>query len=205
MPSERMTAPPHAGALKSRLLRRPLRRPPITRGWPGLVALLAAVLGFAAPAGCSQPGAPLPERQSVSPNAEPVKPVRFGNRIVLTILKPESYLLISELGETFEVHHIWRSAPVSLKDDANLGIFAGPFALPHCKGGKSPGKAVTPQRAREAGLRWRFCATSAPGLQAWETFRPAGRGLVVHLFILGKNEAEMKALQRIARTLKILP
>lgn len=171
------------------------------------VAVLAGFLGLVALTGCAQPGAAetaekLPERHSVPPAPEKLKPVRFGKRIALTMLKPESYVLNSEAGAAFEVHHIWRKKPASLENDANLGIYIGPFALPHCRGEKSPGKAVTPRRARETGPRWRSCATSAPGQMAWETFHAAGRDLVVHLFILGRDEAEMNALKRIALTLK---
>lgn len=179
------------------------RRPRMPCSALVLTAVMAAVLGVAALAGCIQRRSPPPERQFVSPLPGKMKPVRFGKRIVLTILKPETYVLNSEMGETFEVHHIWRKKPTRLKNDANLGIFIGRFALPHCKGEKSSGKAVTPELAREAGLGWRSCPTSVAGLMARESFLPGNRNLVVHLFILGRNEAEMNALQRIARTLKL--
>lgn len=193
MPFEPSIPPTPAATQHSRLH----RRPPLT-GIPLVltavavtVAVTAAVFVLGMTAGCSPP------------TPEIVKPVRFGKRIVLTLLKPESYVLNSEMGEIFEVHHIWRKKPPGPQQDANLGIFIGGFALPHCKGEKYPGQAITPQRARGIGSRWRSCATSVPGQLAWERFQAAGRDLVVHLFILGKNKAEMEALKRIARTLEL--
>jgi hypothetical protein len=169
--------------------------------WAGLIGLFF-LLGCASSLPSSNSS---PNSQSISPSTE--KPLiavmaPFGKRIPLSIELPKGYEINGELGGTFEVFHIWKTKPVSLEKDANLGIYVGPYALPHCADADGKRRAQTPQRAPRAGFHWRVCTTTQPGLKAREAFQQATPRFVLHVFILGQNRTEMDNLQRIAETLR---
>ena len=159
---------------------------------PLLVLALLAVIGFGACAPAEPP--PLP----------PGEPIAFGGRAMLEIVLPAGFVLKLEVGELFEVHHLWRAKPRSLREEASLGLWVGAFALPRCAGGKAvtPGAVAGIRRLEDA--HWRRCGTSVPGLMARETFLSGGGTHVVHVFILGSSRAEMDVLNRIVATLRLL-
>lgn len=149
-------------------------------------------------------GCPQPQRRDT---ATQTLPKRFGRRLALAVDLPADYVLNSEHGEVFEVHHIWRRNPRSLNKDANLGIYIGPIALPYCKSGQ----ALTPQTQGLFGaasyrcakcLRWRKCSTAVGEQVALETFIRGGKQWVVQLFILGEKQQELERLRRIGETLR---
>lgn len=132
----------------------------------------------------TDPGRPAARQQS------------FGQRVALRVELPTGYVLQSEAGETFEVHHVWREKPRPLPEEAQLAFYLGAFALSQC-----PAQAArTPAALTPADREWRPCHTSVAGLNVREKFLPAGRGLVLHVFITGRNPAEMERLQTIAET-----
>ncbi len=126
----------------------------------------------------------------------------FGTRLKLSLRLPAGYVLNSEDGRRFEVHHVWRKHPVPLKQDANLAIYLGAVAPPHCPDPDGRHRAMTPEKITSRTFSWRRCRTTMPGLMALEAFQPGTERLLIHLIIVGSNRREMRTLQAIAETLQ---
>ncbi len=133
----------------------------------------------------------------------PAKPterrVTLTGRVNLTITLPPGYVLASEHGAEFEVHHVWRRGAFDAAKDANLGIYVGVVKLAYCR---TPTQEV-PGRFGRRRATWRRCESSPQGMFVREAYLPTGSQYTLHVFILGRDAGRMDALQRIAETLRL--
>ncbi len=132
-------------------------------------------------------------------------PTRIESIEPLEIVLAPGYGPSTRGGGKFYVHYVMSTAPLDEKSFASLGIYAGYQPKSFCPAKREETHKIWDDTIGPWKIQWRSCPSrkGRNNFMQETLIEPDPKALFLHLFIVGNDPEKMKALYRVATTLRL--